>query len=106
MTNQGINPHILDHILHREDQVIFIFNKISKQFEFLNNTFQTIWEREPDIYKENPGLLIDTVVQDDRAYLLEKIDDVFAGKPETTIEFKIRTGNNKKKMDPFKSFII
>ncbi|CAN5428225.1 hypothetical protein BH23BAC1_BH23BAC1_18020 [soil metagenome] len=97
MENSAIPPHFLEKILNREDQVVFIYNKTSNKFEYVNSTFEIIWEREADSYKENPELLIETVVQDDQGYLLSKIEEVFAGKPETIIEFKIRTGNNKRK---------
>jgi two-component system sensor histidine kinase VicK len=84
-------------ILQGINLLYFVFNYKTKKFDIINDAFQNIWGTDKSLYLKNPDLLLDTIVKDDRNYLIQKFETLFDGKVEEYFEFKIMTSNDQKK---------
>jgi two-component system sensor histidine kinase VicK len=80
---------IFEKVAEQTNQILFIGHIEAKKLVYANPSFQKIWQRPIQPYLEEPELLLQTIQEEDREYLLESLEQILAGADKKDIEFKI-----------------
>lgn len=90
MNGAEIAPHltVLNQLAAQSNQVFFLFNLVTKHLDFINPTFNDIWEtRKKEVDKK---WLINSVHPDDRTYVEESFREFLEGNESRRIDFRIQ----------------
>lgn len=90
MSSEEMAPNItsLNQLAEQSHQVFFLYNLTTKHLDFINPTFQQLWEtrkKEVDI-----KWLIPSVHPDDKTYVEESLREFLEGKESQRIEFRLQ----------------
>lgn len=89
--------NFLKELAERTSQVVFAFDVDAQQFVYLNPSFELAWNKTRESVYANPALLLDTIYQKDREYVLETYQNFSGGTSEVEkkeIEFRIKLPND------------
>lgn len=92
---------IIEQIGEQSNKVLFQYNLVKQQFEYLTEAFQKIWELDKSQVEQEPQRLLATVVEEDRAAVLrcwhrllqgEHVEEtvlIFQGKRKYFVRFDV-----------------
>ncbi|QHT65519.1 PAS domain-containing protein [Rhodocytophaga rosea] len=78
----------LVEMAQQADQVIFVFDTNTKQFLYLNPSFEVVWQLTRESITANPQKLVDRIHKDDIAFLTLAYKELMDGTKQNT-EFRI-----------------
>ncbi len=96
----------MERVAQQFGQIYFLFDLNSNSFININPAFPHVWGFEAATVIKTPACLLDTVFEEDRAYLLTQYLKLIKGEEQKGIEFRIQTPDNKLKWICLSAFLI
>ena len=88
---------IVEQVAVQFSQVYFVYHITQQRLEYLNPSFENLWEASPELFQENPAALLSYVHPEDMAFLKDQFQKLLRDKEREKVEFRIMMPDQREK---------